>query len=45
MTAAASAPVNTTEKLAALRALMKERNIQAYIVPSEDAHQVGVLYQ
>ncbi|KAF8309007.1 Creatinase/aminopeptidase [Clavulina sp. PMI_390] len=32
--------VDTTERLAALRALMRqpERNIQAYVVPSEDAH-------
>ncbi|KAK6521696.1 hypothetical protein TWF506_001902 [Arthrobotrys conoides] len=30
---------NTTERLAALRALMKENGIDVYIVPSEDAHQ------
>ncbi|KAJ3415074.1 hypothetical protein HDV05_005600 [Chytridiales sp. JEL 0842] len=40
MTAAAtSSPVVTTSRLAALRALMRERNLQAYIIPSEDAHQ------
>jgi hypothetical protein len=40
------APVNTTERLAKLRALMQDEKvcggkaIHAYIVPSEDAHQV-----
>ncbi|KAK9768934.1 hypothetical protein K7432_000060 [Basidiobolus ranarum] len=33
--------INTTERLAKLRELMakKEYNVQAYIIPSEDAHQ------
>ncbi|KAK0748573.1 peptidase M24, structural domain-containing protein [Apiosordaria backusii] len=30
--------VNTTNRLAALRSLMKERNVHVYIVPSEDSH-------
>ncbi|KAK4217331.1 putative Xaa-Pro aminopeptidase P [Rhypophila decipiens] len=30
--------VNTTESLSALRGLMKERNVDIYIVPSEDSH-------
>ncbi|KAK3692695.1 peptidase M24, structural domain-containing protein [Podospora appendiculata] len=30
--------VNTTERLAALRALMRERNIDIYVIPSEDSH-------
>ncbi|KAL6792483.1 X-prolyl aminopeptidase [Trichoderma sp. SZMC 28013] len=29
---------NTTERLAQLRALMKEHNVQVYVVPSEDSH-------
>ncbi|KAL7940895.1 X-prolyl aminopeptidase [Trichoderma barbatum] len=29
---------NTTEKLSKLRALMKEHNVQIYVVPSEDSH-------
>ncbi|KAL7905761.1 X-prolyl aminopeptidase [Trichoderma velutinum] len=29
---------NTTERLAKLRALMKEHNVQVYVVPSEDSH-------
>lgn len=33
--------VPTTERLSKLRALMATKNIQAYFVPSEDAHQVG----
>ncbi|KAJ3064860.1 hypothetical protein HDU99_004341, partial [Rhizoclosmatium hyalinum] len=37
--AATSTFVNTTSRLAALRAVMKARAIDAYIVPSEDAHQ------
>jgi hypothetical protein len=41
--------VNTTDRLAALRKLMAERNIDAYIVPSEDqrrcsAHPIGDPY-
>ncbi|ORZ41168.1 peptidase M24, structural domain-containing protein [Catenaria anguillulae PL171] len=32
-------PTDTSARLAALRALMKEHNLDAYIVPSEDAHQ------
>jgi Xaa-Pro aminopeptidase len=32
-------PVNTTERLEKLRKLMQERNLQAYYIPSEDAHQ------
>ncbi|KNE58607.1 hypothetical protein AMAG_04170 [Allomyces macrogynus ATCC 38327] len=35
----AMAPTDTTAHLAALRALLTERNLHAYIVPSEDAHQ------
>ncbi|PKI84223.1 Xaa-Pro aminopeptidase [Malassezia vespertilionis] len=31
-------PVDTTSRLAALRACMDEAGVQAYIVPSEDAH-------
>ncbi|KAF2205137.1 putative Xaa-Pro aminopeptidase P [Delitschia confertaspora ATCC 74209] len=31
--------VNTTERLSALRKLMKERKVDIYIVPSEDSHQ------
>ncbi|KAJ4421430.1 hypothetical protein N0V85_000191 [Neurospora sp. IMI 360204] len=30
--------VNTTDRLAALRSLMKERNVDIYVVPSEDSH-------
>ncbi|KAI9361248.1 peptidase M24, structural domain-containing protein [Zopfochytrium polystomum] len=32
-------PTATSDRLAALRALMADRNLHAYIVPSEDAHQ------
>ncbi|KAI9022617.1 Creatinase/aminopeptidase [Hyaloraphidium curvatum] len=35
----ASAPVDTSGRLEKLRALMKERQLGAYIVPTEDAHQ------
>jgi Xaa-Pro aminopeptidase len=35
---AAMAKVDTSERLAKLRGLMKERNVQVYVVPSEDAH-------
>jgi len=31
--------IDTTERLKKLRELMKKRDIQAYIIPSEDAHQ------
>ncbi|KAJ4311562.1 hypothetical protein N0V94_007890 [Neodidymelliopsis sp. IMI 364377] len=31
--------VDTTERLAELRKLMKERNVDIYMVPSEDSHQ------
>ncbi|CAI6333293.1 unnamed protein product [Periconia digitata] len=31
--------VNTTERLAELRKLMKERSIDVYMIPSEDSHQ------
>ncbi|SPQ22717.1 bc1f0ce7-2f29-46ac-836b-763ee931995f [Thermothielavioides terrestris] len=30
--------VNTTERLAALRSLMKEKGVDIYVVPSEDSH-------
>ncbi|KAK4639458.1 hypothetical protein QC761_708470 [Podospora bellae-mahoneyi] len=30
--------VDTTSRLAALRSLMKERNLHVYVVPSEDSH-------
>lgn len=30
--------VNTTDRLAALRELMKAHNVDVYVVPSEDAH-------
>ncbi|KAH7122811.1 putative Xaa-Pro aminopeptidase P [Dendryphion nanum] len=33
------AKVHTTERLAELRKLMKEHNIDVYMVPSEDSHQ------
>lgn len=33
------AKVDTTERLAHLRRLMKERNVDIYMVPSEDSHQ------
>jgi len=33
------AKVDTTERLAALRTLMRERNVDIYMVPSEDSHQ------
>ncbi|KAF2128571.1 putative Xaa-Pro aminopeptidase P [Dothidotthia symphoricarpi CBS 119687] len=33
------AKVDTTERLAELRKLMKERNVDVYMVPSEDSHQ------
>lgn len=36
MGAVGTQTVNTTERLAALRNLMAERNIDAYVVPSED---------
>jgi Xaa-Pro aminopeptidase len=36
MGATGTQTVNTTDRLAALRNLMAERNIDAYIVPSED---------
>ncbi|KAM0248142.1 hypothetical protein ACHAQJ_009559 [Trichoderma viride] len=32
------AKANTTQKLTQLRALMKEHNVQIYVVPSEDSH-------
>ncbi|KAG6873904.1 hypothetical protein C0995_009683 [Termitomyces sp. Mi166 len=40
MTAVMSGAVNTTDRLAALRQLMaqKEHSVQAYVVPSEDQH-------
>lgn len=38
MGAVGTQTVNTTERLAALRNLMAERNIDAYVVPSEDQH-------
>ncbi|KAF2457175.1 peptidase M24 [Lineolata rhizophorae] len=31
--------VNTTERLSSLRKLMQSRNIDVYVVPSEDSHQ------
>jgi hypothetical protein len=33
------AKVDTTERLAELRRLMRERNVDVYMVPSEDSHQ------
>lgn len=33
------AKVDTTERLAQLRKLMKERNVDVYMIPSEDSHQ------
>jgi len=36
MGAIATQTVDTTERLAALRKLMEENNVDAYIVPSED---------
>jgi len=38
MGAIATQTVDTTERLAALRKLMEEKNVDAYIVPSEDQH-------
>ncbi|KAN0127203.1 Peptidase M24, structural domain containing protein [Lactarius tabidus] len=38
MGAVGTQTVNTTERLTALRNLMAERNIDAYVVPSEDQH-------
>ncbi|KAI9444117.1 Creatinase/aminopeptidase [Lactarius indigo] len=38
MGAVGTQTVDTTERLAALRNLMAERNIDAYVVPSEDQH-------
>ncbi|TFK37159.1 putative Xaa-Pro aminopeptidase P [Crucibulum laeve] len=38
MGAAGVLTVNTTERLAALRDLMKQKSVQAFIVPSEDQH-------
>jgi Xaa-Pro aminopeptidase len=38
MSAVGTQTVNTTERLTALRHLMAERNIDAYVVPSEDQH-------
>jgi len=32
-------PVETTPQLTALRKLMQQRNLDAYLVPGEDAHQ------
>ncbi|KAJ3079226.1 hypothetical protein HK102_003939 [Quaeritorhiza haematococci] len=37
--AVASEKINTTERLSKLRELMRKYELQAYIVPSEDAHQ------
>jgi hypothetical protein len=34
--------VNTTQRLHDLRELMKVHSLQAYWVPSEDAHQVSI---
>lgn len=34
------AKVDTTERLRELRELMKLHSLQAYLIPSEDAHQV-----
>ncbi|KAJ3025590.1 UNVERIFIED_CONTAM: hypothetical protein HDU68_006959 [Siphonaria sp. JEL0065] len=39
MAPSASTAIATTSRLASLRALLRERNLHAYIVPSEDAHQ------
>ena len=36
MGAVGTQTVNTTERLAALRGLMRERQLDAYVVPSED---------
>jgi len=38
-----SSPLNGCSKLAKLRELMKAKNLQAYYIPSEDAHQVSPL--
>lgn len=35
--------ISTTDRLSKLRELMAARGLQAYFVPSEDAHQVHVL--
>jgi Xaa-Pro aminopeptidase len=40
MGAVGTQTVNTTERLAALRNLMAERNIDAYVVPSEDQRKL-----
>jgi hypothetical protein len=37
----AKGAVDTTQRLAALRAEMEKNGLSAYIVPTEDAHQVG----
>ncbi|CAM1510300.1 Fc.00g006350.m01.CDS01 [Cosmosporella sp. VM-42] len=38
LSTAAMAKVDTTVRLSRLRTLMKERNVQVYIIPSEDSH-------
>ncbi|EHK21034.1 uncharacterized protein TRIVIDRAFT_90861 [Trichoderma virens Gv29-8] len=38
LSTAAMGKANTTDKLTKLRALMKEHNVQIYVVPSEDSH-------
>lgn len=35
-----TAMISTTDRLTKLRELMASRGLQAYFVPSEDAHQV-----
>ncbi|EER27392.1 Xaa-Pro aminopeptidase, putative [Coccidioides posadasii C735 delta SOWgp] len=36
---AAEMPVDTSQRLAKLRELMKERHVDVYLIPSEDSHQ------
>ena len=37
--------LDTAQRVAALRALFAQENIQAYLIPNEDAHQVPIVIQ
>ncbi|KAF2094013.1 putative Xaa-pro aminopeptidase P [Rhizodiscina lignyota] len=39
------APINTTDRLSQLRQLMRQNNVDVYIVPSEDSHQSEYIAQ
>lgn len=37
-------PIGTSERLEQLRQIMRQHNLSAYYIPSEDAHQVYCHY-